>query len=172
MKLNVIIDVDCEMPRKAPEPSPDPCRVPRRLFFRIIYNSLGVFTHEDKTDSLPFRFHLIRRPTSNHDSRLHPTGDARRAAFQIHPVHRRLPLPALADQVPKIPPRHLALLPDRSRLVAGLAELLDASLQPRAQGLGRVPEDLAHLRRDAGAVGVRVIERREGVSDASREPGG
>lgn len=108
----------------------------------------------------------------NHDSRLRPAREAGCATFQIDPLHPRLALPALADQIPKISSRDLALLLDRSRLFSRLAELLDTGLQPGTQGLGRVAEDLAHFRGDAGAVGVGVVERGEGVSDTSREPGG
>lgn len=125
-------------------------------------------SYNPSVDANPF---LIRRAPLNHDSRLHPASEAGCAAFQIHPFHPRFPLPAVADQVPKIPPCHLALLPDRARLFSRLAELLDTGLQPGAQGLGRVAEDLAHFCGNAGAVRVGVVERGEGVSDASRKPG-
>lgn len=134
----------------------------------VIYNA-----RPKQQKPLPFMTSVVfLEAFLHHDSRLHPAGDAGGAAFQIHPFHPRPALPALADQIAKISPSDLALLPNRSRLFSCLAELLDTGLQTGSQGLGRVAEDLAHFRRDAGAVGVGVVDRREGVSDSSRESGG
>lgn len=133
----------------------------------IIYNALS------NSKKAPFHaMPLVPRVHLNHDSGLHSASETRRAPFQIHPFQPCPPLPALADQVAKISPCNLALLPDCLCFLSRPAELLDAGLQPSSQGLGGVAKDLAHFRRDAGAVGVGVIECGEGVSDASRESGG
>lgn len=112
------------------------------------------------------------RATLNHDSGLHPAGETRGAAFQVYSLHPRLPVPAFADQIPEIFPSDFALLPDRTSGISRLAELLDTGLQAGTQGLGRVAEDLAHFPRNAGAVGVGVVDCGEGVSNASGEPWG
>lgn len=155
--------VECEMPERLLPPASITHDPPP-----IIYNA-----QQDSCTLLPLmpiRFLSAKAPL-HQDSRLHPASEAGCAAFQIHPFHPRFPLPAVADQVPKIPSCHLALLPHRARLFSRLAELLDTDLQPGAQVLGRVAEDLAHFCGNAGAVGVGVVERGEGVSDASRKPG-
>ena len=86
------------------------------------------------------------------------TRHSRSWPLQINPLDSGPDLPSLFHKVHKVFPRNLALVSQLARFLLFNLQLLDIVLQADAEIVRRVLECAPNFSRDAGAVGVNVIE--------------
>lgn len=137
----------------------------------------------DERERSSIHYHLHLKPHAVHHLLLTYPTTLNLLLLQVRRPGRRrlkvnapncLPLPrALPHQVPKVPPRDLALAPHTQRVLAARTELLDGPVEREAQVVGGDPQDLADGGGDARGVGVHVVHlgelRRDLFLEAARE---